>query len=66
MAVRRSHLGTFPSRRRIADFRSESMKVLIVVAALFASATLLTPTVVQGQYGGHAEAVPNDANNLDA
>jgi hypothetical protein len=42
------------------------MKVLIVVAALFASATLLAPTVAQGQYGGDAEAVPSDANNLNA
>jgi hypothetical protein len=41
------------------------MKFLIVVAALFASATL-TPAVVQGQYGGDAEAVPSDANNLNA
>jgi hypothetical protein len=42
------------------------MKVLIVVAALLASANLLTPTVVQGQYGGDAVAVPSDANNLNA
>ena len=42
------------------------MKVLIVVAALFASATVVTPTVVQGQYGGDAEAVPSGANNLNA
>ena len=27
------------------------MKLLVVIAALFASATLVTPTVVQGQFG---------------
>ena len=27
------------------------MKLLVVIAALFASAALVTPTVVQGQFG---------------
>jgi hypothetical protein len=30
---------------------SETMKFLVVIAALFASAALVTPTVVQGQFG---------------
>ena len=41
------------------------MKVLVVIAAFFASATLVTPTVVQGQFGDDAKAA-SDANKLNA
>jgi len=42
------------------------MKVLVVIAALFASATLVTPTVAQGQFGDDAKAVSSDAKGLIA
>jgi hypothetical protein len=42
------------------------MKILVVVAAFFASASLVTPTVLQGQTGGDAKAVSSDAKGLIA
>ena len=42
------------------------MRFLVVIAALFASATLVAPTVAQGQFGDDAKDVSSDANELHA
>lgn len=49
-ATRRNGPLEFPKPgRRVAPKRSETMKLVIVILASVASATLVTPTVTQGQ-----------------